>query len=283
MLWNGMSLRYRLATPLLVLHRLLGRHDGLRVLLFHDIPPGQSPAFETLVATLAAAGRLASPAEAEDVLAGRAAARPGSCLLSFDDGFASNFTVARTILARYGAKGLFFVCPGLMDLPTGDQRAAIAANIFDGKRTLGDLDPGLRLMNWNEVTALAAAGHAIGNHTLSHRQLTLLSKDAQAEEVGGAAERLATRLGQPIPWFAFPFGDITSVDAAALHEIAKHHAFCRSGIRGANGADTLAMAVRADQVELTAPAAWQWLAVEGGLDRRYVHERRLLDQHAELQ
>lgn len=275
-----MSLRYLMAGPLLFLHRLLNRRDGLRVLLFHDIPHSQLPAFEALVTTLAGASRLVTPTEAEAVLAGTGTARRGACLLSFDDGFAGNFTIARTILARHGAKGLFFVCPGLMDLPADQQRAAIAANIFDGRRNVADLPPDARLMDWDEVAALAADGHAIGSHTLSHRRMTLLNKDEVAEEVVGAATRLTTRLGQPIQWFAFPFGDIASVDQAVLSEISAHHSYCRSGIRGANDGTTPAMAVRADQVELSAPASWQWLAVEGGLDRRYVQPRRMLDKYA---
>lgn len=274
-----MSLRYRLAPPLLLLHRLIMRPAGMRVLLFHDLPPAQMSAFTALVGRLAADGRLLAPAEAEAVLQGRAVARPGACLLSFDDGFASNHAAARDVLDRHGAKGLFFVCPGLIDLNPVAQRAAIAAHVFDGDRRPQDLPEDLRLMNWAEIEDLAADGHAIGNHTASHLRLTSLSPDQRAEEIGGAARALQARLGGA-DWFAYTFGDIGSIDAAALREIGRHHRFCRSGVRGANDGTVHPLAVRADQVELTAPPAWQWLAVEGGLDRRYIQARALLDRYA---
>jgi peptidoglycan/xylan/chitin deacetylase (PgdA/CDA1 family) len=275
-----MSLRYRVAPVLLLMNRLIGRAHGLRVLLFHDVPPDQAAAFQALVARLAAAGRLVSPDEAEAVLRGDIPARPGACLLSFDDGFASNHRMAKTVLARHGAKGLFFLCPALIDLAPDAQRAAIAANIFDGRLKVSDLPAGMRLMTWDEVGELAADGHAIGNHTAHHLRLTTLSAAQRTEEIAGAAEQLERRLGAPARWFAYTFGDIASIDAACLGDIGQHHQFCRSGVRGANDAGTLPMAIRADQVELTAPPAWQWLAVEGGLDFRYRAERRCLDRYA---
>ena len=60
----------------------------------------------------------------------------GACpvLVSFDDGFASNHALAKSLLSRHGIQALFFVCPGLMDLPRA-QQPAVASASFAAART----------------------------------------------------------------------------------------------------------------------------------------------------
>lgn len=251
---------------------------SFRILLFHDVPPAEREAFAGLVRDLHAAGRLIGPAEAEGRLAGRDLGRAGPppCLLSFDDGFASNLEVARDILDPLGVKALFFVCPNLAELTGPAQEAAIAANVFDGKRDAR----GLRILGWDGIEALKAAGHAIGSHTASHKRLTRLNQTERAEEIEGAARAFRVRLGEIPAWFAYTFGDVGSIDSPSLAAISHLHRFCRSGVRGRNDSETNPFALRADHVELSAPPAWRWLAVEGGLDPLYAKARKSLDELA---
>lgn len=250
---------------------------SFRILLFHDISPAEAPAFADLVAKLHAADRLIGPAEAEGLLAGQVISRgPSPCLISFDDGFASNLEVARTILDPLGIKALFFVCPGLMDMPAAAQADAIAANIFDGKRPAG----GLRVLDWDEIGFLDSNGHAIGSHTSGHLRLTRLSPEAQAEQIEGAAEAFQRRMGKVPDWFAYTFGDIDSIHAEALALIARHHRYCRSGVRGANSRTVSPLALRADHVDLVGSEAWRYLAVEGALDPLYAKACARLDEMA---
>lgn len=274
-----MSLRKFALPVLLLVHRLWrvlrpGR-PGLRIVLLHDVPAAELPAFESLVAELAASGQLVRPMEAEAILAGtRHTGRRDAVLISFDDGFASNVAAA-AVLERHGARGLFFVCPGLMDLAPAAQRAAIAANIFRGQCRAETLPTAL--MNWDEVAALAKAGHTIGNHSAAHHRLTTLSPPELEHEIATAAAAIAERLGAPAQWFAFTFGDITSIDATVLAAIGRHHRWCRSGVRGVNTAATPALALRADHVDLAASPLSRRLVVEGGLDLRYIRARKQLD------
>ncbi|MGE4279749.1 MAG: polysaccharide deacetylase family protein [Magnetospirillum sp.] len=242
--------------------------DGYRALLFHDVPPSQRQTFAVLIGRLHTEGRLISPA--------RAAAGAKGVLLTFDDGFQSNLEVAETILAPLGVQALFFICPGLSSLSGSAQAEAIGRNVFDGKRSAGDL----RIMDWDGVERLRALGHEIGSHTQDHLRLTALGPDARAEQIEGAAEAFKTRLGAVPEWFAYTFGDAWSVDADALARIARLHRFCRSGVRGVNTADTHPHALRADHVELGGNESWRWLAVEGGLDPFYRKARAHLDAMA---
>lgn len=279
-------LRYRLARPALALvkaRRLLaGSPPGFRVLLFHDVPPRQQRSFETLVEYIERVHGILSPDEAAGWLEEGRAGAPGRtpCLFSFDDGFASNFTFAREILARHRAKALFFVCPGLMDLPAAEQPGAIARHIFDDRLGPGSLAPGLRLMTWEEVAGLRAEGHTIGAHGMTHARLSRLRNEALAEEVGKAGMRLEQRLGEKPAWYAFAFGTMESVTPEALAVIGAHYRFCRSGVRGPNRNGTPRLAIRADQIDLDAPFTYQRLVLEGGLDGRYRGARRTLDAMA---
>lgn len=258
----------------LVLRQIVPTH-GLRILMLHDVPARDMAALDDLVGGLARAGRLASPADAEAMLLDRS--QGDRVLLTFDDGFASNFVAAKEVLARHGATAIFFVCPGLVELPLAEQRAAIAANIFDGRRSAADLPDGLRLMNWDELERLRAAGHVVANHTLGHRRLSRLSPGDIEAEIAGAADALLRRLGTASNWFAYPFGDVDSIGPEGLAAAGRHHRFCRSGVRGLNGPSTHPLAVLADHLDLEAPSAWRRLVVEGGLDRRYAAARNRLN------
>lgn len=272
-----MRLRHLAAPPLLLLRRLKGALEqpspGLRILLLHDVAAGQMAALDRLVGHLADRGLLTDPIKAGAFLGGQEDIAGTKVLLTFDDGFASNLEAAETVLARHGAKALFFICPELMALAPQAQKAAIAANIFDGKKAAGTL----ALMDWPAVERLVQLGHDVGNHTASHRRLSRLDDSAIKAEIAQGAAAITDRLGRPADWFAYPFGDIDSVDARVIAAAARHHRFCRSGVRGHNGPGTSPLAVRADHLDLGDPWSFQQWVIAGGLDRRYADARSRLD------
>ncbi|MSO89944.1 MAG: polysaccharide deacetylase family protein, partial [Rhodospirillaceae bacterium] len=176
---------------------------------------------------------------------------------------------------RHGVKALLFVCPGLMDLPRAQQPIAIAANVFRGKaNTVPDM------MSWDQAAELAALGHTIGAHGMSHARLAGLDPARLEDEIGGSQRRLTGQLGRPADWFAFPFGDIGSIDGPALTVIARHFRYCRSGVRGLNRAGTSPLRLLAQHVDLDAPLSYQRMALGGGLDSRYTEARKRLEDMA---
>ena len=280
-----MALRYTLAGPAHTALRMVnavapGRGRRFRILLVHDVPPATADGFERLVAHVKETHGVLTPEEAAAWLEdGRPATAMGRtpCLFTFDDGFASNFHVATGALARHGVKAVFFVCPGLIDLATEERRGAIAANVFDGRAGAAEQAAGLGLMGWSELVELTRLGHTVGAHGMTHRRLTRLDGEDLRREVVGAGDILEDRLGRPVSWYAYSFGDIGSLSRPALEVIAGRYRFCRSGVRGTNDADTGALALRADQVDPTSPFAYQKLIAEGGLAFRYGDARRRLD------
>jgi len=251
-------------------------------LLFHDISDYDLAAFDRLIGYIATEHGTLTPEEATAWLERGPPPRPNSaswkapCLLTFDDGFASNFQVANSILNHHGVKALFFVCPGLTDLSGEAQRAAVAERVFEGRIGPESLPPSTRLMTWDELAQLKQNGHEIGCHGMLHRRLSELQPVDLAEEIITAADLMDERLSQTTRWYAYAFGDIGSINTAALGVIASRFRHCRSGLRGANGADGDAMAVSADSISPAAPLPYQKLLLEGGLDFLYSKRRRHL-------
>jgi peptidoglycan/xylan/chitin deacetylase (PgdA/CDA1 family) len=107
---------------------------------------------------------------------------------TFDDGWGSQYTHAAPMLEKRGWKGTFYLVPG-----------------WFGKTRHGE--PYVTL---DEARALAAAGHDIGAHTMTHPHLPLLSRDDQRAEMVGCRDYLASHLQLPleaIESFASPYGD----------------------------------------------------------------------------
>jgi len=274
-------MRHLAAPPLLALHRMLamGRRPpkgAVRLVILHDVLEAQQDALARLAAHAKARFGLATPGWAQARLAGKGSADGAApVLFGFDDGFASNFAAARAVLDPLGLKAVFFVCPGLVDLPPERRQAAVAEQVFRGRAQSAP-----DLMGWEDIKALAAAGHAIGCHGFDHTALAELPAAELERQVAGAADRLEQVLGRPTPWFAFPFGDIGSIDSAALAAVGACFPLCRSGIRGLAHAGTHPLALPAESVDLSASWAWQRLALEGGLAPLYNGDRARLDAMA---
>ncbi len=230
-----------------------------RILLFHDIPEPQEAAFDRLL----------------DKLTVVPPGQPSGVSLSFDDGFISNHKIAMEILARRNIKALFFICPGLLALSGEDQLESVSENIMRGRSVAPE-----PLMNWDQIKELHAAGHTIGAHTLTHRDLTTLDPKQLNQEILASGDAISERLDVPVDWFAYPFGEIGNIDQQSMAVIRSRYRFCRSGVRGLNTPQTSPYGLHAEHIDLTASLAYQMLAAEGGLDRRYTGARARLAQLA---
>ena len=124
----------------------------------------------TAALALAVAGLAMSPPAAH-------AAAPTVVSLTFDDGHADQLAAAQT-MNSLGLKGTFYVTSGVVNTP----------NYF----TLA------------QVQALAAAGHEIGGHTVTHPDLTTLPSDEATRQVCNDRVNLSN-WGFRVTSFAHPF------------------------------------------------------------------------------
>jgi peptidoglycan/xylan/chitin deacetylase (PgdA/CDA1 family) len=132
----------------------------------------------------------------------RAAGRTGKTLVvTFDDGYLSNLTLAAPILARLGVPGTLFVpsdyvSGGPMEWP-GIERWRRGPH----ERELTPLD-------WEQVAELAGMGWEIGSHTCSHPKLTTLADDQLERELRDSRAAIEARLRAPCRTIAYPYGDV---------------------------------------------------------------------------
>ena len=282
-----MSLKHQLGPWLASGARLWGRlaHHGdarFPIAILHDIHESDTAALIRLLDLIQRERGFLKPSEIDRWLTSprgtvQADARPAPCLLTFDDGFASALPVAREILSRYGISAVFFVCPGLIDLPQEHQAATVSRNVFQGKIPPQDVPS---LMGWRELEQLQHLGHVIGAHGMNHIKLSTaaaIEADAEIIEAGLSLER---HLGHKPDWYAYAFGDIESISARTLQIIQKHYRYCRSGVRGDNGQDNVSGLLNAQEIDLGAPQDYLRAVLDGALDIRYIAARRRLRAYA---
>jgi hypothetical protein len=152
--------------------------------------------------------------------------RPAA-MLTFDDGFLSNYTVAAPLLEEEGIRGVFFVIPAFSQCRSDEE-----ARRFYRQR-VRDVRPPFfeRPMAPQQICDLVDRGHTIGNHTFSHSRLSETPDADYHHEIVDSAAILQSWCGQPVEVFAWPlvWDGITPI---AHRLICAHHRFCFTPCHG---------------------------------------------------
>lgn len=114
---------------------------------------------------------------------------PGLIAISFDDGLANLRTVALPILRDYGISATVYVPTGLIG-----RAYPWTAN-----------DSGVRIMDGEDIRALAEAGFEIGAHTVNHRDLSTCSYEESLTEMVESRRILERLSGSAVETFAYPY------------------------------------------------------------------------------
>lgn len=154
--------------------------------------------------------------------------RPG-LLLTFDDGFKNNYTVAADVLDEFGVKGFFFVPINFM--ATADQpesaRGFVSEHLYEGHAppTTWPIEDYLP-MSWADLRELVRRGHSVGCHGMQHQALGPLTDASQLQrEVVEAKVVLEKQLGAPVSCFCWPFGTLASYSREAFALIRQHYRY----------------------------------------------------------
>lgn len=124
--------------------------------------------------------------------------------VTFDDAFLNFETVAAPRLVDAGVQVTLFVVTGC----TG------TTNVWNG-RPERDV-PRLPLLDWSSLRRQQEQGVALGAHSRSHPDLTLLSSAALADEIAGSADAIERNIGIRPSVFAYPYGRVTQALAAVV-------------------------------------------------------------------
>lgn len=123
--------------------------------------------------------------------------------ITFDDGYAENSEFALPLLLERRIPCTYFVT---------------YRNVHEQQPFAHDVALGqpLPVDSLESIRALAQVGVEIGNHTLSHRDCGQLNTQELIQEIEVAGQALQEALGQPIRYFAFPFGQPANLQAAGF-------------------------------------------------------------------
>ncbi len=138
--------------------------------------------FEKQIAYLAQNGfHTVTPHELYMAFTDGAALPTNPVLITFDDGYADNYTKAYPILKKYGMKATIFVITSLMGKPG--------------------------YLTWGQAAEMEAAGLvSIESHTVTHGSLTGLTDDQIRYELTEAKHDIEQRLGKEVEFLAYPTG-----------------------------------------------------------------------------
>lgn len=144
--------------------------------------------------------------------------------ISFDDGFADNQRAAR-VLEEFGARGCFFVCPGII----GQSDPAKLAAFCERRLDFPTITP---FLDWDQLERLVKAGHEVGGHTMTHPNLGATPPEEALHEINESYKALVRRVGA-VRHFAWPRGRWEHVSPVARDAVfAAGYTTCASAVRG---------------------------------------------------
>jgi len=123
-------------------------------------------------------------------------------ILTFDDGYIDAYQHAFPRLLERGMVGTFFIVKNFMEQPG--------------------------YLSWGMAGEMKNAGMEIGNHSVSHPNLSSLGYDAQRAEIEDAANTITEVLGEHPRFFCYPLGRFNATTRQILRETGHHAAVTTS-------------------------------------------------------
>lgn len=177
-------------------------HERVLVLCYHSVHPSSSfpsnthpDLFEQHVLWLRKRCEIIPFTSVWAEVRTRTRARP-AVAVTFDDGYADNYTYAFPLLARHEIPATFFVTTGIVDrLPE-----VIAGRSWHGWRDEASS------LTWEQLRQMKRADMEIAAHGHRHEVLGQMDDERVVEDLTTCKKILEERLGTPVSSIAYPKG-----------------------------------------------------------------------------
>ncbi len=145
-------------------------------------------------------------------------------ILTFDDGFASNYHYAFSVLKKYGMRATIFATPD--------------SECENFKKHASTDSP----LTHAQMREMSNSGISIQSHGMTHKYLTELEPDVVRWELTESKEVLETLLGKPVRYLAIPSGAYNRTVKKLAKEAEYEAVFCM--LKGSNNKNSDRYALR---------------------------------------
>ena len=201
--------------PVLCYHRVLAAAAGSRNQPDYSVTPQQFAAQMSLLNEEGFTSLTLD--EYFEVATGLRESPARSVVVTFDDGFADNYSVAWPIARSRGVKINLFICTGLV---AGARVAAFAEDNVRARLSRRQFPEHWRPLSWEQLREMMNAGVGVGFHSHHHRNLGRMSEPEITSDVSEGISIFRENLGESPRFFAFPFGHYGSYPNAAIEVLA---------------------------------------------------------------
>jgi peptidoglycan/xylan/chitin deacetylase (PgdA/CDA1 family) len=212
------------------------KNKKLRIINLHHIPEIYFKKLKENILLLSKDFDILDPESFFDIVIKKRTIKRDSVLFTFDDGYNSQLNFAKQVLDTFNIKAIFFIVPNFAKINDKNESFSFLQNNI--KYKLYDKRPDISLCNmkWDDIKYLHQKGHVIGAHSLNHLNLTKIENQKKLEEeIFSDRDAISIQIGNnKIINFAYPFGDIKSINSDVFKIISKHFVNIFSGVRGNN-------------------------------------------------
>lgn len=257
---------------------LFKKKDILRILVYHHIEKNYFNRFENQLKILRKNWKFITPRQFEDHMNKKKILKGRNLLITFDDGFKSNFFVEKKILNKFDIKAIFFIPSDFINFKSHKKtQKFINENILDHVRPKNFEK--LKSMSVNDLKVLIKKGHTIGCHTKTHANLANIDNFFDLKnEILHSAKNLEKLLKVNIDHFAYTYGNYESISKRSFMIAKKKYRYIYSCLRGNNFYNKKNTLIKRDTIYLENSNNLLKIFLSGIIDLKYLLKQMKIDK-----
>ena len=243
--------------------------NTIRILVYHNVEKKNFKKLKIQLEKLKKNWNFITPIDFENHILKKKRLYGKNLLITFDDGFKSNLSVARSVLSKFNVKAIFFIPSDFIKFKSKINAYKFAKHNILDNRSVSKIKY-LQSMSVDDLKLLIIDGHVIGSHSKSHVNLgKIYDKRTLKNEILDSADLLEKKLNYSIKHFAYPYGFYTSINKPSLLIAFSRYKFVYSCLRGNNFSNQFDNIIKRDTVYLNESYNLLDIFVSGFLDFIY--------------